>query len=61
MIQPIPYTTQCDNGRPSTMHAGAAQVLLGDGSVRGVTANVSAGTWLIAITPDDGNPMPSNW
>jgi len=37
------------------------QTLLMDGSVRGVGPTVSLQTWAWACTPDDGNPLPSNW
>jgi hypothetical protein len=37
------------------------QTLLMDGSVRGVSSAVSATTWTYACTPDDGNPLGSNW
>jgi len=61
MIQPIPWQTMCDNTRPSSMHSGVAQVAMMDGSTRGVTAAVSANTWQIAIVPDDGLVLPSDW
>jgi prepilin-type N-terminal cleavage/methylation domain-containing protein len=44
---------------PSTAHA-SCQVLLMDGSVKGVTAGVSATNWYNAVTPDDGQVL-SNW
>jgi len=46
---------------PSSGHSTSVQVLLMDGSVRGVTGGGSAATWLNAITPDDGNVLGSNW
>jgi len=36
-------------------------VLLGDASVRGVTAALTNTTWGLAITPDDGLPLGSDW
>jgi prepilin-type N-terminal cleavage/methylation domain-containing protein len=45
---------------PNSAHA-ACQVLLMDGSVRGVTSGVSAATWGYACTPDDGNVLGSDW
>jgi len=59
--QPNPYNTVCDASRPSTGHTGVCLTALMDGSVRGVSSSVSQGTWIIAITPDDNQPMPSNW
>jgi prepilin-type N-terminal cleavage/methylation domain-containing protein len=45
---------------PNTAHS-TCQVLLMDGSVRGVGSGVSQQTWAWACTPDDGNPLGSNW
>jgi prepilin-type N-terminal cleavage/methylation domain-containing protein len=42
-------------------HTGTMQVGLGDGSCRGVSAGVSASTWYLACTPNDGNPLPADW
>jgi len=61
LYQPNPYNTQCDPRRASTPHTGTCLVGMMDGSVRGVSASVSQTTWIYAITPDDGNPLPSNW
>jgi len=46
---------------PNGGHSTTVQVGLMDGSVRGVSAGVSAVTWLYAITPDDGQTLGSNW
>jgi prepilin-type N-terminal cleavage/methylation domain-containing protein len=46
---------------PNSAHTASVQVLLMDGSVRGVSSGVSATTWSYACTPDDGNPLGSNW
>jgi len=46
--------------QPNSGHSSTVQVLLMDGSVRGVS-NVSQTTWTYAVTPDDGQPLPSNW
>ena len=45
---------------PSTFHA-ASQTLLMDGSVKSVNSSLSLTTWSYAMTPDDGNVMPSDW
>jgi len=45
---------------PNTGHS-AMQVLLLDGSVRGVTASISQATWNAAMRPDDGQPLGSDW
>ena len=44
-----------------TSHTGTIQCALLDGSVRGVTANVSLATWQNACTPSDGNVLGSDW
>jgi prepilin-type N-terminal cleavage/methylation domain-containing protein len=54
------YRNKCDPSRPSSAHP-TAMTLMADGSVRGVSSSVSQNTWLLAITPNDGNPLPSNW
>jgi len=41
--------------------SGAIMVGLGDGSVRGVTGNVSQVTWGRAVEPKDGFPMGNDW
>jgi prepilin-type N-terminal cleavage/methylation domain-containing protein/prepilin-type processing-associated H-X9-DG protein len=60
-IQPFPWSTNCDPSRPSTAHPGSCQVAMMDGSVRGVSGSVTQTTWLIAVMPADGLPLPSNW
>jgi len=60
-IQPLPWNGNCDTSRASTFHSSAAQTAMMDGSVRGVTANVSQVTWWNAVRPDDGNPLGNDW
>ena len=45
---------------PNTYHS-TEQVLLMDGSVRGVSGAVSNSTWSYAIWPDDGFALGPNW
>jgi prepilin-type N-terminal cleavage/methylation domain-containing protein len=45
---------------PNSAHS-TCQVLLMDGSVRGVSSAVSQTTWQYACTPDDGNILGSDW
>jgi len=45
---------------PSTQHS-TEQVLLMDGSVRGVSGAISQSTWNYACWPDDGYPLGPNW
>jgi len=46
---------------PNSGHSATVQVLMMDGSVRGVSSGVSSTTWYYAITPDDGQVLGSNW
>jgi len=59
--KPLPWQSNCDSFRPSSMHTGVCQVGMMDGSVRGVSTSVSQTTWQLAITADDGLPLPSDW
>jgi len=45
---------------PNSAHS-TCQVLLMDGSVRGVGGSVSSTNWSWACQPDDGNNLPSDW
>ena len=46
---------------PSSGHSTTVQVMLMDGSVRGVSSGVSQTSWSYAVTPDDGQVLPGNW
>jgi hypothetical protein len=46
---------------PNSGHTATVQVLLMDGSVRGVGAGVSQATWNVVVQPDDGSVIPGNW
>jgi prepilin-type N-terminal cleavage/methylation domain-containing protein len=46
---------------PNGGHTTTNQVLLLDGSVRGVSGGVSATSWSYAISPNDGQVLPGNW
>jgi prepilin-type N-terminal cleavage/methylation domain-containing protein len=59
-VQP-PWTTGCDRSRAQSPHAGGITVGVGDGSVRFVSASISATTWANACDPRDGNPLGSDW
>jgi prepilin-type N-terminal cleavage/methylation domain-containing protein len=56
-----PTVVQADKRMPQTAHTSTMQVLLGDGSVRGVAAAITQATWQGAIIPDDGGVLGSNW
>jgi len=53
-------TAACDWTRPTSMHS-VCNTLLADGSVRGVSRAVSQPTWQMAIVPNDGGVLPSDW
>jgi len=46
---------------PNGGHPTTNQVLMMDGSVRGVSNGVSSTTWSYAIQPDDGQVLGGNW
>ena len=52
---------QCSYTLTQSAHTGVMQVGMGDGSVRGVSAGVSATTWSYVQTPSDGQPLGSDW
>jgi prepilin-type N-terminal cleavage/methylation domain-containing protein len=45
---------------PNSPHT-TCQVLLMDGSVRGIAGSISTTTWGYAMTPDDGQVLGTNW
>jgi hypothetical protein len=52
----------CTNYRlPSASHTAIINVTLGDASVRTVSQGISQNTWWLAMVPNDGLPMPSDW
>lgn len=60
-FQVAPTHSECVDVALQTAHIGGMVVGLGDGSVRVVTRGVSLTTWQWACTPNDGNPLPSDW
>jgi prepilin-type N-terminal cleavage/methylation domain-containing protein len=60
-FQSNPATYQCTSTLPQSFDAGAIQVLLGDGSVRGVASGISTDTWKAALTPNSGDVLGSDW
>ena len=60
-IQPNPYNQKCNPVRAGTPHVGGILCLLMDGQVRSVAPSVSYRTWYSAVTPDDNQPMGSDW
>jgi len=60
-FQLTPAATNCDPGVLTSPHPGVMIVGVGDGSVRGVTANITSTTWVNACNPVDGNALGSDW
>jgi prepilin-type N-terminal cleavage/methylation domain-containing protein/prepilin-type processing-associated H-X9-DG protein len=56
-----PYTVNCDPNRTQTPHSGVMNVVLADGSVKGVDAEVTPGTWWAACTPRAQDKVGSDW
>jgi len=60
-FQPNPYNTACDTYRASGPHSGIIVIGMGDGHVQTISQNVTLVGWQRAITPDDNQPLPSDW
>jgi prepilin-type N-terminal cleavage/methylation domain-containing protein/prepilin-type processing-associated H-X9-DG protein len=60
-FQLAPSQSNCDWRITQSGHNGVMNVLLGDGSVRGVSSSISAVTWWSACMPNDGNPLGPDW
>ena len=59
-VQPM-WNNGCDSARAQSGHTAGINVCLGDGSVRFVSAGVSAATWAIVCHPTDGLVAGSDW
>jgi prepilin-type N-terminal cleavage/methylation domain-containing protein/prepilin-type processing-associated H-X9-DG protein len=59
--QDCPAIGDASAARCQSAHPGGMNVLLGDGSVRGISPSISTPTWIHAIMPDDGTPLGSDW
>jgi prepilin-type processing-associated H-X9-DG protein len=53
--------TNCNPYVPHALAAGGMNVLLGDGSVRLIGANISDTTWQRACNPQDNQPLGNDW
>lgn len=51
----------CGKSNAESGHSFGVQCLLGDGSVRAVSASITVPTWQNALTPDDRNVLGSDW
>jgi prepilin-type N-terminal cleavage/methylation domain-containing protein len=60
-IQFAPIQSAATAGNPQAMQSQGMQVCLADASVRTVGSDVSGTTWIVAVLPSDGYPMPSDW
>jgi len=58
-LLPPPDTASCNH--PQTFSAAGICVGLADGSSRLVSGTISNLTWRLALLPDDGQVMPSDW
>jgi len=56
-----PSLQQCNWYVTQGPHTGVMMAGLGDGSVRPVSGSMSVNTWTNACTPNDGNPLGSDW
>lgn len=61
MFQTGPSAQACDWYTVQGGHNGVMMVGMGDGSVRGCSDSMSFNTWRNAVTPNDGNPLGSDW
>jgi prepilin-type N-terminal cleavage/methylation domain-containing protein/prepilin-type processing-associated H-X9-DG protein len=59
--QPNPWQSNCNPLLASTGHTGGMNVGLCDGSIRTLAQGMSPTTFWIAIVPNDGLAMPSDW
>lgn len=59
--QASPPMAQCDPKRLQAFSGGIVQVLLMDGSVRGVNLSLPPEMWVRALVPNDGFVIGANW
>jgi len=60
-IQGDAIPLRCDYRRLQAMHSGVMTTAMADGSVRGVSANISALTWQRVCTKDLGEQLGGDW
>ena len=56
-----PRNADCQWWRPQGHSTNGTMVGLGDGSVRSVSSGISKATWNLAVLPDDGGVLGSDW
>jgi len=54
-------SSNCNGALPQAISAGAIQLVMGDGSVRGVTSGVTAVSWTAALTPNGGDVVGNDF
>jgi prepilin-type N-terminal cleavage/methylation domain-containing protein len=54
-------TSNCVPGQANSAHTAVILAGLGDGSVRNLTAGLSQATYNLALMPNDGYPLGSDW
>jgi prepilin-type N-terminal cleavage/methylation domain-containing protein len=59
--QLAPSSATCDPMRLQSPYAGGTLVGMGDGSVRLLSAGISAYSWNLALNPSDGLALDSTW
>jgi prepilin-type N-terminal cleavage/methylation domain-containing protein len=59
--QARPAINNCDGSMPQGLSTGTTQVLLADGSVRGISPGMSPTTWFNSTTPNGGEVLGSDW
>jgi prepilin-type N-terminal cleavage/methylation domain-containing protein len=57
--KPAPHL--CDPARLQSLSAGGIMVGMGDGSVRSVSTSISQRTWGLAVDPNDGLVLGTDW
>jgi prepilin-type N-terminal cleavage/methylation domain-containing protein len=60
-FQVNPSAANCNWYVTQTAHDGGMVVGIGDASVRVITGSITPLTWWYACTPNDGNPLGSDW
>jgi prepilin-type N-terminal cleavage/methylation domain-containing protein/prepilin-type processing-associated H-X9-DG protein len=59
-VQPN-FSSNCNWWQAQGCHTGGIQVAMADGSARMVSQGTSPNTWFIALVPNDGSVLPSDW
>jgi prepilin-type N-terminal cleavage/methylation domain-containing protein/prepilin-type processing-associated H-X9-DG protein len=59
-FQVMPTQAQCNVYLPQQIHSSGMNVLLMDGSVRGISPSIDATAWAAALTPSGGEVIPLN-